>query len=62
MTQKTLKIKLLKSVSGTRSDHRATVRGLGLRRVNHTVELVDTPAIRGMVNKVSYLVRVEGME
>ena len=62
MTQKTLKIKLLKSVTGTRSDHRATVRGLGLRRVNHTVELADTPSIRGMINKVSYLVRVEGME
>jgi large subunit ribosomal protein L30 len=61
MTQKTLKVTLLKSLSGTKSDHRATVRGLGLRRLNHTVELLDTPAVRGMVNKVAYLVRVEGM-
>ena len=61
MTQKTLKVTLLKELAGTKTDHRATVRGLGLRRVNHTVEVVDTPAVRGMVNKVAYLVRVEGM-
>jgi len=61
MTQKTLKVTLLKGLSGTKNDHRATVRGLGLRRINHTVEVVDTPAVRGMVNKVAYLVRVEGM-
>lgn len=36
------------------------MRGLGLRRINHTVELEDTPAVRGMINKVNYLVRVEG--
>lgn len=54
-----LKVTLVRSVSGTIGRHRATVRGLGLRRMHHTVELEDTPAIRGMINKVSYLLRVE---
>jgi large subunit ribosomal protein L30 len=40
--------------------HRATVRGLGLRRINHTVEVIDTPAVRGMINKVAYLLKCEG--
>lgn len=57
---KTLKVTLVKSVIGTRADHRATVRGLGLRRREHTVMLEDTPAIRGMINKVSYLLKCEG--
>ena len=57
---KTVKVTLLRSLIGTRPEHRASVRGLGLRRINHTVELVDSPAIRGMINKVSYLVRCEG--
>ncbi|MGV3626623.1 MAG: 50S ribosomal protein L30 [Betaproteobacteria bacterium] len=57
---KTIKVTLLRSLIGTRPEHRASVRGLGLRRINHTVELVDSPAIRGMINKVSYLVRCEG--
>ncbi len=57
---KTVKVTLLRSLINTRSDHRATVRGLGLRRLNHTVELEDTPAVRGMINKVSYLLRFEG--
>jgi large subunit ribosomal protein L30 len=56
--KKTLTVKLVKSVAGTREDHRATVRGLGLRRLNGTRVLEDTPAVRGMINKVSYLVRV----
>jgi large subunit ribosomal protein L30 len=60
MSDKKIKITLVKSVIGTRESHRATVRGLGLRRLNHTVELVDTPEVRGMINKVSYLVRTEG--
>jgi large subunit ribosomal protein L30 len=47
-------------VIGTKQSHRATVRGLGLRRLHHCVELQDTPAVRGMVNKVSYLVKCEG--
>ena len=56
--QKTVKIKLIKSPIGTRSDHRATVRGLGIRRMNSESVLEDTPAVRGMINKVSYLVKV----
>ncbi len=59
-TKKTVKVTLVKSVAGTRESHRATVRGLGLRRIRHTVELEDTPAVRGMINKVSYLVKAEG--
>ena len=58
MTTKTVKVQLVKGLIGTRQDHRATVRGLGLRRVNSVSELEDTPAVRGMINKVSYLVKV----
>jgi large subunit ribosomal protein L30 len=54
----TVRIKLVKSVAGTRESHRATVRGLGLRKVNSESTLEDTPAVRGMINKVSYLVKV----
>jgi large subunit ribosomal protein L30 len=56
--QKKITVTLVKSVASTREDHRATVRGLGLKRRMHTVEVVDTPQTRGMINKVSYLVRV----
>ena len=56
---KKIKVRLLKSVLGTKRDHRATVRGLGLRRINQVSELNDTPAVRGMINKVNYLVRIE---
>ena len=56
---KTVKVTLVHSVINTRGDHRATVRGLGLRRLNHTVELEDTPAVRGMINKVIYLLKLE---
>ncbi len=59
-TGKTIKVTQVRSLIGTRPEHRASVRGLGLRRINHTVELADSPAIRGMINKVSYLVRCEG--
>lgn len=59
MSDKKIKVTLVKSVIGTKQSHRATVRGLGLRRLNHTVELIDTPAVRGMVTKVRYLVKVE---
>jgi large subunit ribosomal protein L30 len=55
---KTVKVQLVKGLIGTREDHRATVRGLGLRRVNSIRELQDTPSVRGMINKVSYLVKV----
>jgi large subunit ribosomal protein L30 len=54
----TLTVKLVKSVAGTREDHRATVRGLGLRKLGGTRVLEDTPAVRGMINKVSYLVQI----
>lgn len=56
---KTLKVTLVKSIIGTKESHRATVRGLGLRRMHHTVELQDTPEVRGMINKVYYLVKCE---
>jgi len=55
---KKIKVRLVKGVNCTREDNRATVRGLGLKWTNHTVEVVDTPQTRGMINKVSYLVRV----
>jgi len=55
---KKIKLKLVRSLIGTKGDHRLCVRGLGLRRVNHEVEVLDTPANRGMINKVSYLVKI----
>jgi len=55
---KTIKIKLVRSPIGCKQSHRDTVRGLGLRRLNSVCELQDTPAVRGMVNKISYLVQV----
>jgi len=57
---KKIKVTLVKSTASAKQDHRATVRGLGLKWTNHTVELVDTPATRGMINKVGYLVKVTG--
>ena len=54
----TLTVKLVKSVAGTRQSHRDTVRGLGLRKLNSESTLEDTPSVRGMINKVSYLVKV----
>jgi len=55
---KKIKVTLVRSMIGTKGIHRMSVRGLGLRRVNHTVEVLDTPANRGMINKVSYLIKV----
>jgi large subunit ribosomal protein L30 len=55
---KKIKVTLLKSTAGIKLTHRATVRGLGLKKINHAVELADTPAVRGMINKVAYLVRI----
>ncbi len=54
----TVTVQLVKSINGTRESHRATVRGLGLRKMNSTRTLEDTPAVRGMIDKVSYLVKV----
>ena len=56
--QQTLKVQLVKSPIGTKESHRATVRGLGLRKLNSVSELQYTPAVRGMINKISYLVKV----
>ncbi len=60
MADKKIKVKLVKSLIGTKESHRATVRGLGLRKLNSVSELEDTPAVRGMINKVAYLVKCEG--
>ena len=60
MADKKIKITLVKSIIGTKQDHRATVRGLGLRKLNSSAVLEDTPAVRGMIQKVQYLVKVEG--
>ena len=60
MADKKVKVTLVKSIIGTKQSHRATVRGLGLRRLNSSAELQDTPAVRGMINKVSYLLKCEG--
>lgn len=56
---KTIKLTLIKSIIGTKRSHRATVRGLGLRGINSSVELEDTPAVRGMINNIYYLVKSE---
>ena len=56
--QTTVKVQLVRSPIGTKQSHRDTVRGLGLRRLNSTSELQDTPAVRGMINKIAYLVKV----
>jgi large subunit ribosomal protein L30 len=60
VTAKTIKVKLVKGLAGCRTGHRATVRGLGLKRRHQVVEVPDTPAVRGMIRRVNYLVRVEG--
>ena len=57
---KKIRIRLLKGLAGTKKDHRATVHGLGLKKINQVSELADTPAVRGMIEKVNYLVRIEG--
>ncbi|CAN1555139.1 RpmD Ribosomal protein L30/L7E [Burkholderiaceae bacterium] len=56
MAEKQVKVTLVRSTIGTKQDHRDTVRGLGLRRVNSSKVLKDTPEVRGMINKVDYLV------
>ncbi|HVW65585.1 MAG TPA: 50S ribosomal protein L30 [Nitrosospira sp.] len=58
-SRKKIKITLVRSLIGTKRSHRATVRGLGLNRINSSVELEDTPAVRGMINNVYYLVKSE---
>jgi large subunit ribosomal protein L30 len=58
MTKKTVKVTLVKSPISAKADHQATVRGLGLKRMHQSRELEDTPAVRGMITKVAYLVKV----
>jgi large subunit ribosomal protein L30 len=57
-TAKKLRVTLVKSTNSCKQDHRDTVRGLGLKWTNHAVDVVDTPATRGMINKVGYLLKV----
>ena len=56
---KKIKVKLVKSTAGCKQEHRDTVRGLGLKKINHVSELNDTPEVRGMIHRVNYLVRIE---
>ena len=60
MAEKKVKVTLVKGLMGTKQDHRATVRGLGLRKLNSSAVLEDTPAVRGMIRKIAYLVKCEG--
>ena len=59
MADKKIKVTLVRSVNGRLASHKACVAGLGLRRMHHTVEVEDTPSVRGMINKVYYMVKVE---
>lgn len=60
MSEKSIRVTLIKSPAGRLKKHRACVAGLGLRRIGHTVSVEDTPAVRGMINRVSYMLQVEG--
>lgn len=60
MADKKIKVTLIKSVIGTKQDHRATVKGLGLRKLNSSALLEDSSSVRGMIKKVNYLVKVDG--
>ena len=57
---KKIKVTLVRSPIGTKQSHRACVRGLGLRKIRQTVELADTPSVRGMIHAVAYMVKCEG--
>jgi large subunit ribosomal protein L30 len=57
---KTVRVRLVKSPNSTPAKHRLCVKALGLKRINHIVELKDSPSVRGLIDKVNYLVRVEG--
>jgi large subunit ribosomal protein L30 len=59
MAKATIKVTQIKSTHGRLKNHKACVAGLGLRRIGHTVEVEDTPSVRGMINKANYLLRVE---
>lgn len=55
----TIRVTQIRSINGRLKSHKACIAGLGLRRIGHTVEVEDTPSVRGMINKVNYLLRVE---
>ena len=59
MTDKKVRVILLKGTGGRLKSHQACVRGLGLRRIGHSVDVIDSPENRGMINKVSYMLQVE---
>jgi len=59
MAKKMIKVTQLRSTTGRLPAHRACIAGLGLRRIRHTVEVEDTPSVRGMINQVNYLIKVE---
>lgn len=56
---KTIRVKQIRSSAGRLKAHKSSLRGLGLRRIGHTVEVEDTPSVRGMINQVHYLISVE---
>ena len=60
MSDKKIKVTLTKSTNGRLKSHKACAAGLGLRRIGHTVEVEDTPSVRGMINRIYYMVQVEG--
>ncbi|WP_374349082.1 50S ribosomal protein L30 [Chitinimonas sp.] len=60
MAEARIKVTLVKSLIGRLESHKACARGLGLRRMHQTVEVIDTPENRGMINKISYLLKSEG--
>ncbi|MBH79735.1 MAG: 50S ribosomal protein L30 [Gammaproteobacteria bacterium] len=60
MSGKSIRVTLVKSPAGRLKKHKACVAGLGLRRIGHSVEVEDTPSVRGMINRVGYMVKVEG--
>ncbi len=60
MSKPMIRVKLVRSTAGRLKRHKACVAGLGLRRIGHVVEVEDTPSVRGMINRVSYMVQVEG--
>jgi large subunit ribosomal protein L30 len=60
MAKKTVKVTLVRSPIGSLPKHKLCLKGLGLKRMHQSVEVIDTPEVRGMINKVSYMVAVEG--
>lgn len=60
MAKKTIKVTQTRSTIGKLPKHCETIKGLGLRKIGHTVEVEDTPSVRGMINQVQYMVKVEG--